>query len=67
MLVPDFDNGSLSPDRFVEIFWTRASRAGKRSFIICKTLSRSPEEPNWFRVILFFKTPARTLYAYRAV
>ena len=67
MLVLDFDKGSLSPDRFVEIFWTKAGRAGKRSFIICNTFSRSPEEPNRFRVILFFKTPARTLGAYQAV
>jgi hypothetical protein len=67
MLVLDFDNGALSPDRFVEIFWTKAGRAGKRSFIICNTFSRSPEEPNRFRVILFFKTPARSLGAYQAV
>ena len=67
MLVLDFDKGSLSPDRFVEIFWTKAGRAGKRSFIICNTFSRSPEEPNRFRVILFFKTPARSLGAYQAV
>jgi hypothetical protein len=67
MLVLDFDNGSLSPERFVEIFWTKAGRAGKRSFIICNTFSSSPEEPNRFRVILFFKTPARSLHAYQAV
>ncbi|MGB9163701.1 MAG: hypothetical protein WCC41_04515 [Rhodomicrobium sp.] len=67
MLVLDFDKGSLSPDRFVEIFWTKAGRAGKRSFIICNTFSCSPEEPNRFRVILFFKTPARSLGAYQAV
>jgi hypothetical protein len=45
MLVLDFDNGALSPEQFVEIFWTKAGRAGKRSFIICNTFSRSPEEP----------------------
>jgi hypothetical protein len=67
MLVLDFDKGSLSPEGFVEIFWTKAGRAGKRSFIICNTFSRSPEEPNRFRVILFFKTPARSLAAYQAV
>jgi hypothetical protein len=67
MLVLDFDNGALSPERCVEIFWTKAGRAGKRSFIICNTFSRSPEEPNRFRVILFFKTPVRSLGAYQAV
>ena len=67
MLVLDFDNGSLSPERFVEIFWTKAGRAGKRSFIICNTFSRSPEEPNRFRVLLFFKKPALSLGAYQAV
>jgi hypothetical protein len=67
MLVLDFDNGALSPDRFVEIFWTKAGKAGKRSFILCNTFSRSPEEPNRFRAILFFTTPARSIAAYQAV
>jgi hypothetical protein len=67
MLVLDFDKGSLSPEGFVEIFWTKAGTAQKRSFIICNTFSRSPEEPNRFRAFMFFKTPARSLGAYQAV
>ncbi len=67
MLVLDFDNGALSPERFVEMFWTKAGRGQKRSFVICNTYSRSPEEPNRFRVILFFKTPARSIAEYQAV
>ena len=67
MLVLDFDKGSLSPEGFVEIFWTKAGTAQKRSFIICNTFSRSPEEPNRFRAFMFFKTPARSLHAYQAV
>ena len=67
MLVLDFDNGSLSPEKFVEMFWTKAGRGQKRSFLICNTFSRSPEEPNRFRAILFFKMPARSLAEYQAV
>jgi hypothetical protein len=67
MLVLDFDNGSLSPERFVEIFWTKAGRGQKRSFILCNTFSRSPDEPNRFRAILFFKRPARSIAEYQAV
>ena len=67
MLVLDFDNGSLSPEKFVEMFWTKAGRGQKRSFLLCNTFSRSPEQPNRFRAILFFKTPARSLAAYQAV
>ena len=33
MLVLDFDNGSFSPESFVEMFWTKAGRGQKRSFI----------------------------------
>jgi hypothetical protein len=67
MLVLDFDNGSLSPEKFVELFWSKAGRGQKRSFILCNTFSRSPEEPNRFRAILFFTTPARSIAAYQAV
>ena len=67
MLVLDFDNGSLSPERFVELFWTKAGRGQKRSFILCNTFSRSPDEPNRFRAILFFTTPARSIAEYQAV
>ena len=67
MLVLDFDNGSLSPEKFVEMFWTKAGRGQKRSFVICNTFSRSPDEPNRFRAILFFTTPARSIAEYQAV
>ena len=67
MLVLDFDNGSFSPETFVELFWTKAGRGQRRSFILCNTFSRSPEEPNRFRAILFFKSPARSIAAYQAV
>ena len=67
MLVLDFDNGTFSPEKFVEMFWTKAGRGQKRCFILCNTFSRSPEEPNRFRAILFFKTPARSIAEYQAV
>jgi len=42
---PDFDNGALSPEQFVEIFWRR--QAGQESAVSSSAtpFSRSPEEP----------------------
>ena len=66
-LVLDFDDGSLSPEDFIKIFWTEAKRGTKRSFVICNTFSRTPQTPNKFRVIMFYKQPATTLEQHRAV
>ena len=59
-LALDFDNGNLSKDDFIDIFWTKAKRGQKRSFVICNSFSRSPDNPNRFRVIMFYKRPAMT-------
>ena len=61
-LVLDFDNGELTPDDFIEIF----GHEERHSFLICNSYSRSPEQPNRFRVMMFFKSPARTVEQYRA-
>ena len=66
-LVLDFDNGALSPERFVEIFWSKAERGQKRSFVICNSFSRSAEEPNRFRVIMFYKRPATSIEQHKAI
>ena len=42
MLVLDFDNGKISPEKFEDIFWHKAGKGLKRSFIICNSFSRSP-------------------------
>ncbi len=67
MLVLDFDNGKLSPEQFEDIFWRKAGKGLKRSFIICNSFSRSPGEPNRFRVIFPFKKPARSINEHKAV
>ena len=66
-MVLDFDNGNLSPDDFVRIFWREAKRGHKRSFVICNSFSRSPEKPNSFRVIMFYKRPATTIDQHKAI
>jgi hypothetical protein len=65
-MVLDFDNGSLSPDAFDKIFWDDAPSL-RRSFLLCNTFSRSPEQPNRFRAILFYRKPAMSIEAHQAV
>ena len=67
MLVLDFDNGNLSPEKFEDIFWHKAGKGLKRSFIICNSYSRSLEQPNRFRVMFLYKKPARSIGEHKAV
>jgi hypothetical protein len=67
MLVLDFDNGNLSPEKFEDIFWHKAGKGLKRSFIICNSFSRSLEQPNRFRVMFLYKKPARSIAEHQAV
>jgi hypothetical protein len=66
-LVLDFDGGTLSPKAFIDIFWRKATPSQKRSFVICNTFNRSPDNPNKFRVIMFYKRPAVSLLEHKAV
>ena len=66
-MVLDFDNGNLSPDDFARIFWDGVGPSLRRSFLICNSFSRSPEQPNRFRVILFYKKPAMSIEEHEAV
>ena len=66
-LVLDFDDGTLSPQEFENIFWKEAKRGRRHSFIICNTFSRSPDKPNKFRVIFFYLHPARSIEEHQAV
>lgn len=66
-MVLDFDNGSLSPEDFKEMFWERAKGPLRKSFIICNSFSRSPEQPNKFRVILPYRRPAKCISEHQAV
>jgi hypothetical protein len=67
MMILDFDNGDLSIDDFNDIFWKKAGRGNKRSFLIFNSFSRSTEQPNRFRVIMLYKQPATSLEAHHAV
>ncbi len=66
-MVLDFDDGDLSPDDFKEIFWSNAKGPPRKSFIICNSFSRSPEQPNKFRVILPYLKPAQSVAEHQAV
>lgn len=66
-LVLDFDGGTMSHDEFIRIFWDEAGEHEKRSFIICNSFSRCKENPNKFRVIMFYKRPALSLAEHEAV
>jgi hypothetical protein len=66
-LILDFDNGELSPDVFIDIFYRKARRYEKRSFVIFNSFSRCPEMPNKFRVIMFYKRPAQSIAEHKAV
>ena len=50
----------------LRLFGTKARTYERHSFLICNTFSRSADMPNKFRVIMFFKRPARSVGAYRA-
>ncbi|MEX1668367.1 hypothetical protein AB4876_05555 [Zhongshania guokunii] len=67
MMILDFDNGDLSIDDFIDIFWNKAGRGNKRSFLIANSFSRSSEQPNRFRVFMLYKQPATSLDAHKAV
>lgn len=67
LMILDFDNGDLSPEEFEQIFWHEAGKENKRSFIICNSFSRSEEEPNKYRVFMFYKQPAKSLKEHQAV
>ena len=67
MLVLDFDNGKISPEKFEDVFWHKAGKGLKRSFIICNSFSRSPEQPNRFRVMFLYKKPALSIGEHKAV
>ena len=65
-LVLDFDDGDLSPDDFIQLFGPDAPSYDRHSFLICNTFSRSPNQPNKFRVMMFFRKPAVTVDQYHA-
>ena len=55
-LVLDFDSGTLRPDDFIRLFGDTATLL-KLSFMIMNSFSRSSEEPNRFRVVIFYSRP----------
>jgi hypothetical protein len=65
-LVLDFDGGTLSPEAFEDIFWHEAERGFRHSFIICNSFSHSPDTPNKYRVVFFYRQPARSIEEHKA-
>lgn len=67
MMILDFDSGTVSPKIFEDIFWNKAPSNSKRAFILVNTFSRTPENPNRFRVFMPFKQHVKNLEEYQAV
>jgi hypothetical protein len=65
-LVLDFDSGEVSPKIFEELFWSKANRGNKRSFLLYNTFSRAKDNPNRFRVLMFYSELAREIDHHRA-
>ena len=66
-VVLDFDKGTMTPEQFEDVFWHHATSIRKFSFLICNTFSRSPEQPNRFRVVIPLATPIRSVKTYERV
>ena len=67
MLVLDFDNGDVSPEQFTSTFGRDVSPQRRLNFAIYNSFSRSPQEPNCFHVVVFFREPARSVEEHKAV
>jgi hypothetical protein len=65
-LVLDFDSGEVSPEIFEELFWSKANRGNKRSFLLYNTFSRAKDNPNRFRVLMFYSELATEIDHHRA-
>lgn len=66
-MVLDFDDGNLSPDEFINLFGETAPAHDRLSFVICNSFSRSPEQSNRFRVIIFYTRPATSIEQHHSV
>ena len=66
-LILDFDSGAVSPEVFNGIFGRTAPPAQRRSYLIFNSYSNSPEKPNRFRVVMFYKRAVASISEHRAV
>ena len=67
MMVLDFDDGNLSPEEFCTIFGGDGGSSRRLNFAIYNSFSRSPEQPNRFHVVIFYRRPAQSIEEHRAV
>lgn len=67
MMILDFDSGSVSPEVFENIFWKNCHKSARRAFILVNTFSRTPDNPNRFRVFMPFMQHVKNLEEYQAV
>lgn len=58
-LALDFDDGDLTPDDFIKIFWAEALRGEKLAFDIMNSAGHAPaNNVNKFRVFIYYTTSA---------
>jgi hypothetical protein len=61
MLVLDVDSGDMSSSEFIDAFGRNAKQYDRLSFVICNTFSRAEDDPNRYRIIIFYAEPATTV------
>jgi hypothetical protein len=66
-LILDFDSGRVSPQDFINIFGKDALKERRRSFLIFNSFSRAPDDPNRFRVVMFYQRPVTSIVEHRSV
>jgi hypothetical protein len=67
MIILDFDNGKLSPEDFINVFWNDCDEKLRHTFFICNSWSRSESEPNRFRVFIPTSRTMNTISEYKTV
>lgn len=67
MMVLDFDGGSLSPEDFWAFFGPDAGPGRRLNFALYNSFSRTPEQPNKFHAVIFYRRHARSINEHRAV
>lgn len=67
MLVLDFDGGNLSPEQFWVVFGPNAGPGRQLNFALYNSFNRSPEQPNRFHAVIFYRRQAQSIEEHRAV
>lgn len=65
-LVLDFDDGRLSPETFIDLFWPKDRPYDRIPFLLHNSFSRSHDEPNRFRALSVYREPAHNVEEHQA-